>query len=162
MLPPFLPDGSSPLPLPPLPLDPSLLPPGFMHQFLPPGFMPPPPSHPGEHRPPPLGRMSSPPLNRFSPAPGDFNFDRMSPRPSVRSYRSPPIDPERFHHMPPPPWDDHSSFRPVANQRESRHDYPGAVFIYFFRLVCCMLSQGRNKFIKVQNFWQSMEIGSVL
>lgn len=68
MPPPFLPppSGSSYLPPPPLP------------------FMPPPPHDmfPGDHRPPPLGRMSSPPLNSsYSPTRPYSPYDR-SPSPS--------------------------------------------------------------------------------
>ncbi|XP_044755567.1 transport and Golgi organization protein 1 [Coccinella septempunctata] len=69
MPPPFLPPpptGASFLPPPPLP------------------FMPPPPHDmfPGDHRPPPLGRMSSPPLNaRYSPSRPYSPYDR-SPSPS--------------------------------------------------------------------------------
>lgn len=76
---------------PPLPGLPPFLPPPPGVPFMPPPphgvphFMPPPPTmFPGDHRPPPLGRMSSPPLNsRYSPDSRAFSpYDRNSPSPT--------------------------------------------------------------------------------
>lgn len=90
---------------PPLPGLPPFLPPPpgvpFMPPPLPPGvappFMPPPPSlFPGDHRPPPLGRMSSPPVNsRYSP-------DSRAYSPYSRNSPSPPYDSEYGTSSPPP------------------------------------------------------------
>ncbi|KAF5279185.1 hypothetical protein FQR65_LT03432 [Abscondita terminalis] len=110
-------------PLPGLPFLPP--PPGvpFMPPTLggvplpPPGFMPPPPSlMPGDHRPPPLGRISSPPLNsRYSPDRGyspysrnspsptsDDDYDRIPHPPMYRGYNSYNRDDRREIHRPPP------------------------------------------------------------
>lgn len=82
--------NSPPLPgLPPPPFLPA--PPGAPFLSMPLPFMPPPPNmgFPGDHRPPPLGRMSSPPLDsRYSPDPriprpySPYDDDRRSPSPS--------------------------------------------------------------------------------
>lgn len=77
-LPPFLPPPpGAPFVPPPV----SNLPPGMP---LPPPFMPPlPAGFPGDHRPPPLGRMSSPPIkSRYSPDTSAFSpYERGSPSP---------------------------------------------------------------------------------
>lgn len=89
--PPLLYDRNHMTTSPPLPGLPHFLPPphpGVPFMPPPPGvppFMPPPPSmFPGDHRPPPLGRMSSPPLNsRYSPDSRAYSpYDRNSPSPS--------------------------------------------------------------------------------
>ncbi|XP_017768321.1 PREDICTED: transport and Golgi organization protein 1 isoform X2 [Nicrophorus vespilloides] len=81
---------------PPLPGMPHFLPPPPGVPFPPmpgvPPFMPPPPNmFPGDHRPPPLGRMSSPPINsRYSPDSRAYSpYDRHTPSPPD-SYYSPP------------------------------------------------------------------------
>lgn len=103
---------------PPLPGLPPFLPPPPGAPFMPPPlhgmppFMPPPPSmFPGDHRPPPLGRMSSPPLNsRYSPDTSAFSpYDRRSP--------SPPYDSE--YGASPPPMRGYSPY----NSRDDRRDY---------------------------------------
>ncbi|KAJ8918870.1 hypothetical protein NQ315_011162 [Exocentrus adspersus] len=103
---------------PPLPGLPPFLPPPPGAPFMPPPlhgmppFMPPPPSmFPGDHRPPPLGRMSSPPLNsRYSPDTSAFSpYERNSP--------SPPYDSE--YGASPPPIRGYSPY----NSRNDRRDY---------------------------------------
>ncbi|XP_018562711.1 transport and Golgi organization protein 1 [Anoplophora glabripennis] len=103
---------------PPLPGLPPFLPPPPGAPFMPPPlhgmppFMPPPPSmFPGDHRPPPLGRMSSPPLNsRYSPDTSAFSpYDRHSP--------SPPYDSE--YGASPPPMRGYNPY----NNRDDRRDY---------------------------------------
>uniref|UniRef100_A0A1Y1L8G7 SH3 domain-containing protein n=1 Tax=Photinus pyralis TaxID=7054 RepID=A0A1Y1L8G7_PHOPY len=98
---------SPPLPglpfLPPPPGVPFMPPPLGGVPLHPPAFMPPPPSLlPGDHRPPPLGRISSPPLNsrfqhdrayspysRNSPSPtSDDDYDRMPIPPMYGGYNS--------------------------------------------------------------------------
>lgn len=112
---------SPPLPglpfLPPPPGVPFMPPPLGGVPLPPPGFMPPPPSlMPGDHRPPPLGRISSPPLNsryspdrpyspysRNSPSPtSDDDYDRMLQPPMYRGYNSYNRDDRRDIHRPPP------------------------------------------------------------
>ncbi|CAG9863590.1 unnamed protein product [Phyllotreta striolata] len=85
---------------PPLTGLPPFLPPPPGAPFMPPPlpFMPPPPAmFPGDHRPPPLGRMSSPPPpinSRYSPDTSAFSpYDRNTP--------SPPYDSE-YGASPPP------------------------------------------------------------
>lgn len=103
---------------PPLPGMPPFLPPPPPPgaPFMPPPFMPPPPSamFPGDHRPPPLGRMSSPPLNsRYSPDSRAYSpYDRNSPSPSYD---------DEYGSSPPPM---HRTFSPFRNShREERRDY---------------------------------------
>lgn len=89
--------------LPPPPGVPFMPPPFGGVPLPPPAFMPPPPSLlPGDHRPPPLGRISSPPLNsrfqhdrayspysRNSPSPtSDDDYDRMPIPPMYGGYNS--------------------------------------------------------------------------
>nr|CAD7261139.1 unnamed protein product [Timema shepardi] len=116
----------SPLPFMPPPhflgMPPPFLPPPPGMPFLPP---PPPPLFPGDRRPPPLGRMSSPPL-RYSPPPRGgysptYDTEDQSPPPSPpgRSYRSPPrfTDPDSYRERSPPPhlrWHE-----PVGHHRSS-------------------------------------------
>ncbi|XP_044271652.1 transport and Golgi organization protein 1-like [Tribolium madens] len=85
---------------PPLPGLPPFLPPPHGVPFMPPPlpgvppFIPPPPPNmfPGDHRPPPLGRMSSPPLNsRYSPSSRGYSpYDRNSSSPSDSEYGTSP------------------------------------------------------------------------
>ncbi|XP_008197649.1 transport and Golgi organization protein 1 isoform X2 [Tribolium castaneum] len=85
---------------PPLPGLPPFLPPPPGVPFMPPPlpgvppFIPPPPPNmfPGDHRPPPLGRMSSPPLNsRYSPSSRGYSpYDRNSSSPSDSEYGTSP------------------------------------------------------------------------
>ncbi|KAL3270321.1 hypothetical protein HHI36_009372 [Cryptolaemus montrouzieri] len=84
-------------------MPPPFLPPPPGGPFLPPphlSFMPPPPPDmfPGDHRPPPLGRMSSPPLNsRFSPGRSYSPYER-SPSPSYdeSEYGTSPVHHRRY------------------------------------------------------------------
>ncbi|KAF2885322.1 hypothetical protein ILUMI_20854 [Ignelater luminosus] len=120
---PPLPPGLPPF-LPPPPGVPFMPPPlgGAPPMPLPHGFLPPPPPSmlPGDHRPPPLGRMSSPPLNsRYSPDTRAYSpYSRNSPYPTSdddygRSSPPPPVyrgyspynrgDERRDFNRPPPP-----------------------------------------------------------
>lgn len=96
-------------------------PPGvpFMPPPLPgvPPFMPPPPSmFPGDHRPPPLGRMSSPPLHsRFSPDSRNYSpYDRDTPSPSY--------DDEEYDRPTPP--SGHRGYSPYASRPHRDYRQP--------------------------------------
>ncbi|KAJ8968542.1 hypothetical protein NQ317_002624 [Molorchus minor] len=117
---------------PPLPGLPPFLPPPPGAPFMPPPlhgmppFMPPPPSmFPGDHRPPPLGRMSSPPLNsRYSPNTSAFSpYDRNSP--------SPPYDSE-YGASPPPirgysPYNDRRDYKRPPHVRTNGRNMKGSI-----------------------------------
>lgn len=110
-LPPFLhhPHPGVPFMPPPLPGMPPPL------QGMPPPFLPPPPHSmvPGDLRPPPLGRMSSPPLNsRYSP-------DSRAYSPHSRNSPSPTSD-EEFGRSPPPM---HRGYSPYNYDADDRREY---------------------------------------
>jgi chromosome segregation ATPase len=104
---------------PPIPGLPPFMPPPPGVPFMPPPlhgvppFIPPPPPNmfPGDHRPPPLGRMSSPPLNsRYSPSSRGYSpYDRNSSSPSDSEYGTSP--PRR------------RGYSPFNNRDEERRDY---------------------------------------
>lgn len=110
---------------------PFLPPPPFMPPPMPgvpPPFMPPPPSmFPGDHRPPPLGRMSSPPLNsRYSPDSRAYSpYDRNSPSPSYdEDYGSSP--PLRRAYSPYNNRDDRRDYKRATGARNSIRNHKSA------------------------------------